>query len=193
MTDFTQWRWLNEPANWTLNADSLSVVTDANTDFWQKTWYGFHRHSGHVYGCDVSGDFTFELKVEGELIDLYDQAGLMLVLDEHRWLKGAIEYNDSQPMISSVLTNPFSDWVPGIFPGEARCFWLRLTLKAGSLRLQYSVDGKHWPLLRLCSFPVAERYFVGAMCCTPERQGLAVTFSDMRLSAPMGKALHDLS
>ncbi|MCY1447636.1 hypothetical protein D9M71_642660 [compost metagenome] len=96
-------------------------------------------------------------------------------------------------MISSVLTNPSSDWVPGIFLGDARCFWLRLTLKAGSLRLQYSTDGLHWPLLRLCSFPKGESYFVGAMCCTPERQGLSVVFSDMYISSPLDKALHDLS
>jgi hypothetical protein len=31
------------------------------------------------------------------------------------------------------------------------------------------------------------------MCCTPERQGLAVRFSDLRLTPPLGKALHDLS
>ncbi|QEY64252.1 DUF1349 domain-containing protein [Metapseudomonas lalkuanensis] len=193
MNDSTQWRWLNEPATWRLEADRLTVVTDANTDFWQETWYGFRRQSGHVYGCDISGDFTFELKVEGDFTELYDQAGLMLMLDERCWLKAAIEFNDSQPMISSVLTNPSSDWAPGIFPGDAGCFWLRLTLKAGSLRLQYSTDGLHWPLLRLCAFPSEKRYFVGAMCCTPERQGLAVTFSEMRVSAASDKTLHDLS
>ncbi|MBD2837821.1 DUF1349 domain-containing protein [Pseudomonas sp. JM0905a] len=193
MTDVIQWRWLNEPATWRLNESQVVVTTDANTDFWRETWYGFCRHNGHVYGCDVGGDFTFEVKVEGDFSALYDQAGLMLALDEQCWLKASIEFNDSQPMISSVLTNPFSDWVPGVFPGNARCFWLRLTLKGGALRLQYSTDGRQWPLLRLCSFPIGERYFVGAMCCTPERGGLSVTFSDMRISAPLDKALHDLT
>ncbi|MCF5924581.1 DUF1349 domain-containing protein, partial [Xanthomonas perforans] len=31
------------------------------------------------------------------------------------------------------------------------------------------------------------------MCCTPERSGLKVRFSDWALSAPLGKDLHDLS
>jgi regulation of enolase protein 1 (concanavalin A-like superfamily) len=31
------------------------------------------------------------------------------------------------------------------------------------------------------------------VCCTPERAGLAVRFSEFSLSAPLGKDLHDLT
>lgn len=193
MMEGMEWRWLNEPAEWHQTSDGLQVVTDQQTDFWRSTWYGFERHSGHVYGCDVSGEFTFQVCVEGEFTTLYDQAGLMLLQDDAHWLKAGIEYNDDQPMIGSVLTNPRSDWATGIFPGNPRRFWLRLTRLADCLRLQYSTDGKVWPLLRLAPFPPSESCFIGVMCCTPERQGLAVRFSDLRLTAPLGKALHDLS
>ncbi|WP_041208315.1 DUF1349 domain-containing protein [Aeromonas jandaei] len=192
MMEGTQWRWLNEPAEWHQTSDGLQVVTDQQTDFWRSTWYGFERHSGHVYGCDVSGEFTFQVCVEGEFTTLYDQAGLMLLQDEAHWLKAGIEYNDDQPMIGSVLTNPRSDWATGIFPGNPRRFWLRLTRLADCLRLQYSTDGKVWPLLRLAPFPPSKSCFIGVMCCTPERQGLAVRFSDLRLTPPLGMALHDL-
>jgi regulation of enolase protein 1 (concanavalin A-like superfamily) len=40
---------------------------------------------------------------------------------------------------------------------------------------------------------VADRYAVGPMCCTPERAGLKVVFSDFTVASPNGKALHDLS
>ncbi|MGE6110796.1 DUF1349 domain-containing protein [Aeromonas salmonicida] len=193
MMEGTEWRWLNEPAEWHKTSDGLQVVTDKQTDFWRSTWYGFERHSGHLYGCEIEGEFTFQICVEGEFITLYDQAGLMLLQDEAHWLKAGIEYNDAQPMIGSVLTNPRSDWATGIFPGNPRRFWLRLTRLADCLRLQYSTDGKVWPLLRLAPFPPSESCFIGVMCCTPERQGLAVHFSDLRLTPPLGKALHDLS
>ncbi|WP_447824578.1 DUF1349 domain-containing protein [Aeromonas salmonicida] len=193
MMEGTAWRWLNEPAEWHQTRDGLQVVTDQQTDFWRSTWYGFERHSGHLYGCEVEGEFTFQVCVEGEFTTLYDQAGLMLLQDDAHWLKAGIEYNDAQPMIGSVLTNPRSDWATGIFTGNPRRFWLRLTRLADCLRLQYSTDGKVWPLLRLAPFPTSERCFIGVMCCTPERQGLAVRFSDLRLTPPLGKALHDLS
>lgn len=193
MMEGMEWRWLNEPAEWHQTSDGLQVVTDQQTDFWRSTWYGFERHSGHLYGCEVAGEFTFQFCVEGEFTTLYDQAGLMLLQDEAHWLKAGIEYNDAQPMIGSVLTNPRSDWATGIFTGNPRRFWLRLTRLADCLRLQYSTDGKVWPLLRLAPFPPSECCFIGVMCCTPERQGLAVRFSDLRLTPPLGKALHDLS
>lgn len=91
-----------------------------------------------------------------------------------------------------MLTLDYSDWATGIFPGNPREFWLRLTRKDDALRLQYSTDGLSWPLLRLCPFP-AGKVKVGVMCCTPERQGLAVKFSDMTLTPPLNKSLHDLS
>ena len=187
------WCWLNEPAEWHQTDDGLQVVTDKQTDFWRSTWYGFERHSGHLYGCEVEGEFTFQVCVEGEFTTLYDQAGLMLLQDDAHWLKAGIEYIDAQPMIGSVLTNPRSDWATGIFTGNPRRFWLRLTRLADCLRLQYSTDGKVWPLLRLAPFPPSESCFIGVMCCTPERQGLAVRFSDLRHTQPLGKALHDLS
>ena len=193
MMEEQEWRWLNEPAEWHQTDDGLQVVTDKQTDFWRSTWYGFERHSGHLYGCEVTGEFTFQVCVEGEFTTLYDQAGLMLLQDEAHWLKAGIEYNDAQPMIGSVLTNPRSDWATGIFTGNPRRFWLRLTRLADCLRLQYSTDGKVWPLLRLAPFPPSESCFIGVMCCTPERQGLTVRFSDLRLTPPLGKALHDLS
>ena len=193
MMEGKAWRWLNEPAEWHQTSDGLQVVTDKQTDFWRSTWYGFERHSGHLHGCEVAGEFTFQVCVEGEFTTLYDQAGLMLLQDEAHWLKAGIEYNDAQPMIGSVLTNPRSDWATGIFSGNPRRFWMRLTRLADCLRLQYSTDGKVWPLLRLAPFPPSESCFIGVMCCTPERQGLAVRFSDLRLTPPLGKALHDLS
>lgn len=51
-------RWHNEPAVWQGDAARLSLKTDAETDFWQETFYGFHRDSGHAYLAPISGDFT---------------------------------------------------------------------------------------------------------------------------------------
>ncbi|WKZ91931.1 DUF1349 domain-containing protein [Chimaeribacter arupi] len=184
--------WINEPQQWHYQNDKLTVVTDDHTDFWRKTWYGFERFSGHIYATDAADDFTFQVKVCANFNTLYDQAGIMLMADDQHWLKAGIEYNDGAPAIGSVLTLGHSDWATGIFPGDPRTFWLRLTRKGDSLRLQYSTDGRHWPLLRLSYFPPCP-VKVGVMCCTPERQGLEVEFLDMALTPPLDKALHDLS
>jgi len=184
--------WLNEPQQWRDTQGKIEVLTDGNTDFWRKTWYGFERFSGHGYVRDVTGDFTFQVRIQARFSELYDQAGVLLVADDQNWLKAGIEFNDGAPAIGSVLTQVFSDWATGIFTGDAGDFWLRLSRKGDALRLQYSTDGRVWPLLRLCHFP-HPRCAVGVMCCTPERSGLAVSFTEMALTPLLEKELHDLS
>ena len=68
-----------------------------------------------------------------------------------------------------------------------------MTVEKGVIRVQYSTDGSRWPLLRLAPFPEAPRYRVGPMCCTPERGGLEVVFSQFSTGPALQKALHDLS
>jgi uncharacterized protein len=188
---FEQCRWFNEPDRWALIPDGLMVTTNQATDFWRETHYGFTRDSGHFFGREVHGGFTAALRVRAQYEDLYDQAGIMVRLDEATWIKAGIELADGESLLGSVLTIGQSDWATGPFRGDASDFWIRVTVERGVLRLQASADGQRWPLVRLCPFPVAERYWVGPMCCTPERAGLDVLFSDFTVAPPSGRALHN--
>jgi regulation of enolase protein 1 (concanavalin A-like superfamily) len=190
---FEQCEWLNEPASWTLTGERLRVTTDRATDFWRETHYGFTRDSGHCYGVRTTGDFTAQVHVRGEFETLYDQAGLMVRVDATQWVKAGVEFTDGVLMLSSVLTVGQSDWATGSRIESTGGFWLRASVIQRVLRVQYSVDGAHWPLLRLAPFPHAASYFVGPMCCTPERGGLVVEFDEFRVGAPADKALHDLT
>ena len=190
---FEDCHWLNEPRVWRPNPDGLTVTTDAKTDFWRETHYGFTRDSGHFYGGDTPGSFTATIRVRARYESLYDQAGIMVRLNDANWIKAGIELSDGQALLSSVLTVGQSDWATGPWQGDPSDVWLRVTVGAGVLRLQASADGLRWPLVRLCPFPAADRYIVGPMCCTPERAGLEVLFSDFTVGPPSGKDLHDLS
>lgn len=192
---FDQCRWINEPAQWRVENDVLFVTTEANTDFWRKTHYGFARDSGHMFGASVSGSFTAELSVEGDFSALYDQAGLMVRESAERWVKAGAEFNDGALTFSTVLTNDFSDWSLGSRADTNR-FRLRMTVSQGVLKVQCSVDEQIWTLMRIARFPHAHanaHWLVGPMCCTPERGGLNVRFSGFRIGPPVVKDLHDVS
>jgi len=184
--------WVNEPKEWTEKDNLLELVTDQATDFWRETHYGFIRDSGHFLAFQAGEAFTAELRVRGDFKALYDQAGLMVRVDERHWLKAGIEFSDGRAMLSSVLTAGQSDWATAPYEHDAGDFRLRVTVSQGVLRLQASNDGKTWPLMRLAPFVKSSSYLVGPMACTPERSGLAVAFSDFRLTPPLGKELHDL-
>jgi regulation of enolase protein 1 (concanavalin A-like superfamily) len=186
--------WLNEPENWSADpSGDLMLVTDRGTDFWCQTHYGFTRDSGHFLGFTAPGAFTAQIRIRGEYEQLYDQAGIMVRVDEHRWVKAGIEMSDGRAMLGSVLTVGQSDWATGPYEHPAQDFWMRATVSKGVLRLQASADGHTWPLVRLAPFPISASYQVGPMACTPERSGLRVRFSDLQITAPLGKDLHDLS
>jgi regulation of enolase protein 1 (concanavalin A-like superfamily) len=193
LSSFQHGQWVNEPARVSIAGDALRVTTDARTDFWRETYYGFTHDSGHFYGFTAGDAFTAQIRVRAEFKQLYDQAGIMVRLDAQRWLKAGLEFSDGHAMLSSVLTDGRSDWATGVYAEDPTDFWMRVSVANGVLRLQVSGDGVQWPLVRLCPFPVASHYLVGPMCCTPERAGLQVTFSDWALTRPLGKELHDLT
>ena len=184
--------WLNEPKRWSTQGEGLRIVTDKATDFWCETHYGFTRDSGHFLGFPTADAFTAELRVQGDFHALYDQAGIMVRIDAHQWVKAGIELSDGRAMLASVLTDGRSDWATAPYEHDAGDFWVRATVANGVLRLQVSADGRLWPLMRLAPFAKATSYLVGPMACTPERTGLNVTFPTFRLTPPLGKDLHDL-
>jgi uncharacterized protein len=190
---FARCAWLNVPETWELDDGRLRVVTDARTDFWRETHYGFTRDNGHFFGCDAAGGFTAQLRVRARYDALYDQAGIMVRLDARNWIKAGIEQSDGRALLSSVLTVDRSDWATGAYGDNPTDFWVRATVSRDVVRVQVSPDGQTWPLARLAPFPRAASYLVGPVCCTPERAGLEVEFSAFEVTPPLGKGLHDLS
>lgn len=185
--------WINPPDVLSFDKGRLTLITGPETDFWEQTYYGFQHHTGHACGFYAEGDFTLQVKVMADFTHLYDQAGIFILEDERHWMKAGIEFNDDQSAMGSVVTREMSDWSTGIFEGDPGVFWMRATLRNASLRIQYSVDGVRWPLLRLCHWPGDQKRFVGVMACTPQRQGLEVSFDEFSIGSPSEKALHDLS
>lgn len=51
----TGWHWLNAPTAWTADADTVTITTDPDTDFWRTTHYGYVHDTGHVLGTAADG------------------------------------------------------------------------------------------------------------------------------------------
>ncbi|WP_081162915.1 DUF1349 domain-containing protein [Ensifer aridi] len=186
------YRWLNEPASWEGDERALSLKTDHYTDFWRETFYGFVRDSGHAYLRAVSGDFTASATIIGAYEQLYDQAGLMLKLDERNWIKCGIEYTDGLMHFSVVVTRGVSDW--SVIPLHRRApsdpLEVRLTRHGDAVRVQFRFGDERWQMARLCPFDAADAE-VGVMACSPERAGFEAKFRDISIGPPIARALHD--
>lgn len=168
-------KWFNEPKIWNERDGELTITTDAKTDFWRKTHYGFIRDNGHFYYQEVTGDFICNVTVRGAYRDLYDQAGLMLRLDEMNWLKCGIEFVDGVQQASAVVTRDYSDWSVVPLASNPEALQLRLERTGGTVEVSYALQGSSYTLLRL-AYLEAPQLKVGVMCASPEGTGFPVTF-----------------
>lgn len=186
-----QFEWLNEPPQWRGDAASLALVTGDKTDFWRETFYGFIRDSGHAWLTPVSGDFSATATIRGDYQVLYDQAGMMLRIDETHWIKTGIEFTDGLMHFSVVVTRGVSDWsvIPlHSAPAETAVF-VRLTRHGDAVRVQFHLGDGEWQMARLCSFP-ADDAMVGVTACSPERDGFSARFENISVGPPIARKLH---
>lgn len=174
-------KWYNEPPFWSDREGVIAVTSGAKTDFWRQTHYGFIRDNGNFYYQEVTGDFTASVKITGDYQTLYDQAGLMVRLDEKIWLKTGIEFVDGVQQVSAVVTRDYSDWSVVPVPNNPPSLWLHLQRKKGALEVKYSFDREHYTMLRLAYLTEVETVQVGLMCASPESEGFQVKFEEFKL------------
>lgn len=178
--------WLNPPPEWSESSDTLLVATGQKTDFWRETHYGFIRDDGHFRHVSALSDFNAEVAYRGDYRELYDQAGLMLRLDERNWIKAGIEFVAGRRMLSVVVTRDFTDWSTMPCPVEADWLRLRLTRTGTAVRVHWDA-GRGPPdfrMLRLAYFPAGPAQ-VGPMCCAPERAGFTAAFRGFDVVEPI--------
>jgi regulation of enolase protein 1 (concanavalin A-like superfamily) len=99
----------------TISGAVMSVTPTPNLDYWSKTFYEplLVKHDAQTLLTPVAADMeatittAFTLKPRAQ----FDQAGIMVLVDESTWLKAGLEFTDGAPRLSCVVTNDgFSDW-----------------------------------------------------------------------------------
>ena len=174
-------QWLNEPPQWSESDKQLMVKTAPKTDFWRITHYGFIRDNGHFYFSAIATDFTVEVTIRGEYKDLYDQAGIMLRVDEKHWIKTGIEYVDGVQNLSAVVTHVYSDWSRTPLPDAPESLRLKVERRQETIQIFYWEPSSGYVPFRMTYLPTSEALQVGIMGASPEGDGYLVTFEDYQL------------
>jgi regulation of enolase protein 1 (concanavalin A-like superfamily) len=173
--------WLNEPAHVHYAEGVLSARSRGKTDFWRKTFYGYINDNGHFMHLPVTGDFTFQARIDGNYGALYDQAGLMVRLDEKHWMKCGTELVENKRWASVVFTHDFSDWSTMEDLTQRGAVYWRVVRQKDSIEAKCSIDGEKFVTIRQGYFPPQQKVMVGVMCCAPEGGGFDATFDQLLL------------
>jgi uncharacterized protein len=166
-------RWRNEPASWRLE-DALEIRTDPDTDYWQRTHYGFRRDNGHFFYTELTGDFTIAARFTFEPAAQYDQCGLMCRVDGDTWVKCAAEYETAEfAHLGSVVTNlGYSDWATQELPATARDLRYRLDRRGSDFRLSWSTSSRGRQQMRIFHLHNCPATLeVGICACSPVGPG----------------------
>lgn len=176
-------QWLNPAPQWAHDGNTITITAGPQTDFWRITHDGGTRDNGHFYYQPVTGDFVAEAKFSADYNSLYDQAGLMVRLDERTWIKCGIEYLDGVQQVSAVVTRDFSDWSIIALPDPPPDLSLRIKQHGNAVEVHFSLDGATYAMLRQAYFPPEPTVQIGVMACAPIGEGFTATFEGFAVRA----------
>lgn len=172
--------WLNPPANIEEVSDSLLVTAKAQSDFWRETYYNFIHDSGHSLQVDFPIGTAIEVSFINNYTELYDQAGLFIMINEKSWMKAGIEFSDGFSQLAAVITHEFSDWslapVPEWFGKEVT---IRASRNEDAVIFRGKVTGEEWRTFRVAHLPRESIAKCGLFCCAPSREGLVINFTGL--------------
>lgn len=180
----SEFAWINRPGKFELETDQLTIITDPETDFWQRTYYGFRNDNGHTFVKEVEGDFTFRVKTGFKADNQYDQCGIILYQDSENWVKGSVEYENKQfARLGSVVTNlGFSDWAFTDISSAVNSMYYRFSRRSADFCIEYSLDGNAFQQMRIFHMhnPMTVAR-IGVYACSPLNQGFQAVFSEFNL------------
>lgn len=181
----TRLTWHCEPAVWKTEAGKLLLATDPETDFWQKTHYGFSADNGHFLYAETEGDFTMESVVEYDFKNQYDQAGLMVRISPDFWIKTAIEYEpDEANKLGAVVTRDgYSDWSTQDVRDDLKSVFFRILRKGPDFIIQYrEKDNQPWVQLRMTHLKDQKTISCGIYACSPKAAGFTASFGYLQIT-----------
>ncbi len=148
--NFSDGKWINRPSNFEISEDAIKITTDPQTDFWQRSYYGFRNDNAPALLFTSDENFTFTIKVSFNYRGKYDQCGLIIYINSENWFKASVEYESKEfSRLGSVVTNlGYSDWATTDIstPNE---IWYRLNRRGPDFLIEASMDGEEFRQMRI--------------------------------------------
>ena len=178
--------WTREPGNAVIKDDGVEMITEAGTDLWQRTYYGFQNDNAPVLQVRTGEKFfSFAVRTVFESKRRFGQCGICMYLDSENWLKASVEYeNGEYQRLGSVVTNHgYSDWATTDIPADVKEMWYRLSRRESDYCVECSADGIHYKQMRICHmWEGAGEITFGIYACSPEQSSFKAVFGDMRIT-----------
>ncbi|XP_065187719.1 uncharacterized protein LOC135818295 [Sycon ciliatum] len=170
-------------------ASGLLVEPHGKTDYWRKTYYEplLLKSDGHILAVTVQSPpkLVAETHLTLNVKSQFDQAGLMVFVDDEHWLKTGLEYCDGKIYLGCVVTNGFSDWSTQDWPSN------KLSIRVYALPNDSCVveagSGDDWKMIRIAHLAMGDQKVkLGVYTCSPTAAGASTVFHSLSIKATSG-------
>jgi regulation of enolase protein 1 (concanavalin A-like superfamily) len=155
-------RWLNEPKSFKLEQNSLTVVAEKGTDFFNNPEDGSIISTAPLLFKQIAGDFVAKALVRPDFSSMWNAVAIMVHIDSTHWIKFAFENSDATGQsVVSVVTKDLSDDANGVILAEQDMLWLKLIRKGNIYSMLWSQDDKTYKMARLTAMPSVDSLKIG--------------------------------
>ena len=170
--------WFNEPSQWSITNNKLTMTVTPKSDYWRISHYGFTVEEAPVEFGVYAGECAAKVKVSGDYKARFDQAGMMIRIDHENYIKAGIEFVDGKFNLSTVVTHHTSDWSVITLNKPVDFIWIKAVRRKDAIEIFYSFDDKEYTMMRNAWMEANRPVRVGVMGASPDGNGFDVTFSD---------------
>ena len=200
-TNFSAANWINPPAAFDVGQDFVTIATEPDTDFWQRSYYGFRHDNAPALLLAGEENFNFTMRAAFNYSARFDQCGPIIYLDQDNWFKASVEYENADfSRLGSVVTNQgHSDWATTDI-ASAAVMWYRLSRRGPDFLIESSADGVAFAQMRIFHLhalgettaamgqadpplPPAQPAPFGLYACSPLDGSFTARFDHFRLEA----------
>jgi len=168
--------WFNEPTEWTVSNNSLSMFVTPKSDYWRISHYGFTVDDAPFLYTERGGEFEVKVKISAKYKNRFDQAGIMLRIDHENYIKAGIEFVDGKYNLSTVVTHRTSDWSIVPIDKEIPFIWIKAIRRLDAVEFFYSFDDKEYVMMRNAWLQDNHPVMVGLMGASPDGDGFQAKF-----------------
>lgn len=175
-------QWFNESEKWEVKNKTLNMEVTPKSDYWRVSHYGFTVDDAPFYYATYGGEFEVKVKITGNYKTRFDQMGLMLRIDNERWIKAGVEFVDNKFNISAVVTDKKSDWSVLQLEKTPSFVWIKAVRRLDAVEFFYSLDDKNYIMIRNAPFQDNIPVMVGLMAASPDGDGFNAKFENFKVT-----------
>ncbi len=174
-------QWFNEPEEWSITPDGLTMFVTPRTDYWRISHYGFTVDDAPFLYTLRGGEFEVIVRISADYKARFDQAGLMLRTDHENYIKAGIEFTDGRCNLSTVVTHHTSDWSIVPLAEAPDHVWIKAVRRRDAVEIFFSTDGKTFTMMRNAWLHDNHPVMVGMMGASPDGEGFTARFDHFRV------------